>query len=244
MRRQRAVVSVVVTGLVAVAAWVGTQAPAMADTQKTRTNHYAQGYSSKKMVRFFEPNMCVRAWAQGAINFDAHRVDWTRNTSGGGETVYAYYIDNVKLRYNTLTIDTYKPNGSTCTSTAKDYKRIRLEFKSRAYSCSWNPSVSASFPFSVGVSGWPSCGDKNLARWTGTDTNGGHHFKMSNSSGSVTFKGRQEQGSWYQTPQSNLTWGCYGVAAKLSPQSGTAVDTKNTPRMRVCPTWSGSLAGW
>lgn len=219
----------------------GFSSPARADTQKTISEVYRQGYVGRTVTRFAAPNICVRSTFRGVITFRANRRTWKRSMEN--DTLYLYYIDRVKLTNNTLQMQTFKPSGSTCTSTPRNYVRLKATLRSRAYRCDYNQSISVSVPWSVGVSFWPSCGNRELAGWSGTDFDGGHAFRMARTNDAVKFNGIQDSG-WRPSKRSNLTWNCAGVAAFISVTGKSATDARATSRVKACPTWNGSVAGW
>lgn len=212
--------------------------PAQADTQTTKSEAFHQGYNKTVTTRFYSPNMCVKTQYQGVINFRANFRTWKRTTEG--DTLYLYWIDQLSLSNNTMTINTYKPNGSTCTATKMNYVTLKAKLKVRGYACSMNQSLSVGLPWSVGVSFWPECGDEELAGWSEFDANGGSYFKLSHTNDIVKFGGSEEK-NWSPTKRSNLTWNCVGVASDVTPKTGTAVDTKTTSKIKVCPTWNGTV---
>ena len=215
--------------------------PARADTQSPESSTIYQGYARTVTTRFYSPNICVRTSFAGVISFRRNVRTWHRSTEG--DTLDLYWIDRMKLTNNTMTIHTYKPNGSTCTSTPKRYVTLRAKLKAGAYACSMHPSFSVSAPWGVGFSFWPSCGRTELAGWSEFDADGGTHFKLSHSNDRVGGYGSQEK-NWSPTKRTNLTWACAGLAADVTPKTGSAVDTKTTKKIKACPVWNGSTAGF
>ncbi|MEV5003058.1 hypothetical protein [Nocardioides sp. LML1-1-1.1] len=239
--RLAVVLAALVVGATSLVALSLTAPPAHADTQTTKSNIYRQGYVSTVTTRFYSPNICVRTKFLGVISFRANVRTWKRSIEN--DTLYLYWIDQARLSNNTLTVTTFKPNGSSCTSTPKNYLRLSAKLKARGYSCKWSQSISVGVPWQASYSFWPDCGNRELAGWSAKDENGGHYFKMSKTNDVVKFTGSQET-NWSPTKRSNLTWGCLGVAADLTPKTGTAVDTKTTKKIKICPTWNGTTRAW
>jgi hypothetical protein len=240
-RTRRAGLGLAVASTFALLATALTAAPASADTQTTKSQTYHQGYNKTTMTRFYSPNICVKTQFQGVINFRANFETWKRSIER--DTLYLYFIDNVSLSNNTMTVSTFKPNGSTCTTTSKNYETLKAKLKVRSYSCDMNPSLSVSVPWSVGASFWPDCGDKELAGWSMTDDNGGHSFKMSHTNDVVRFGGSQST-NWSPTKRTGLTWNCGGAAADLTVKTGAGGDTKTSAKIKYCPTWDGTTSWW
>ena len=120
--------------------------PAQADYQVRKTNDYIQGYGSRGKVMFYSPHICVRWKLQGVINYRATYIEEHRTTSQPGTTVYGYAVDNVKMTYNSVIINTFRADGSTCTKERKKYSKLEITEKMRGYGCDFNPSISIGAP--------------------------------------------------------------------------------------------------
>lgn len=76
-------------------------------------------------------------------------------------------------------------SSGKCGSTAR-LSKLSLGQHWTGFSCSFNPSLSVSFPWGVSIGGWPSCGDRRQASYT-TTYGRGSFYKQSNSGSPTRF---------------------------------------------------------
>lgn len=72
-----------------------------------------------------------------------------------------------------------------CGSSAR-VSKLSLGQDWTGYSCSFNPSLSVSFPWGVSFAGWPTCGNRNQAGYM-TTYGRGSSFRQSNSGSPTRF---------------------------------------------------------
>lgn len=201
-----------------------------------------QGFSTRGKILFYEPSYCVRWRVSGVLNYRAvYEKYW-------GEAVpqwlYRYYVDRVSITGTALEVNTFKRDGSTCTSKRKNWSKLNLGMHARGYTCRFNPSISVSAPWGVSVSAWPSCGEEELKTLRSSNIPAANHHVMrrSDNADRIAFNGRQKRGP-YEQKKTGLNWSCYGLNFDLNIlQSGVGDDTKYSSRTKACPGWDGSLA--
>ena len=95
-------------------------------------------------------------------------------------------FENIKLTDPVVTATvTYLKKDGSCGSRVK-LSKISLGQHWTGYSCSFNPSLSASFPWGVSIGGWPVCGNRNQASYT-TGYPSKSFYKQSNSGSPTRF---------------------------------------------------------
>lgn len=101
-------------------------------------------------------NICAVFTASGTISYTV-RTD----------ALDHLYYSNQKLNAPRLSvhIDAYSRKFRDC-APSKRVSKMRIGQHWSGYSCSFNPSISATFPWGVGISGWPNCGDREQAAYT------------------------------------------------------------------------------
>ncbi|XBB68633.1 hypothetical protein ABFU82_04780 [Nocardioides sp. WV_118_6] len=233
----------VITTIAAIAV-LFTPTGARADVRSEKSNNYSQGFATVGTTLMVSPNFCIRWAVRGVINYRAREIKVKRNVTQPGTTVYGYAIDRVKLSSHQVEVTTFAPRSGKCTSKRKNYASLQVQEKVRAYSCSWNPQITVGAPWSLGLGFWPSCGNKNLASWGFDVKRAGSHHLATNMADTVKFPGAQEQGNWFTSPQTRLKWSCYGASARITVSVRGASNVMETPRIKICPGWGGSRAGW
>lgn len=96
-----------------------------------------------------------------------------------------------------------------CTRSAVRVRRFQIAQHWTGYSCSFNPHISVSATItglSVGISGWPSCGNRNQAIYE-TSYGPGNHAIQDNTGSPIAFGNTTSWGS----PTSPPPPVCYGV---------------------------------
>ena len=200
-----------------------------------------QGFAKKGTIRYNVPNICVTYHLDGVLNYTAQIRKWY--DSEAGTYLYRESITDVSITTVSLTIDGYRPNGSTCTTTRKKWSEAHLKLGARGYTCYFNPSVSASFPWGIEVSAWPTCGNESLAAYETPLTNASYHHHMIRSTDVIPF----DKDYTFSQAMANTTsvrndirWKCYGIAARIGITiTGVGDDEKPTARAAGCPGWKG-----
>jgi hypothetical protein len=70
---------------------------------------------------------------------------------------------NQRLTNPTLAASVHRYDRGSCTGRST-LTRLSMTQLWSGWSCSFNPSVSASLPWGLSFGGWPSCGNRNRAR--------------------------------------------------------------------------------
>jgi hypothetical protein len=86
----------------------------------------------------------------------------------------------------TLGARVYAYAGGRCGGTAKLYT-ISIGQHWSGYSCDFNPSVSFAAPWGIGVSFWPSCGDRSQVGYTSDYGSGSSYTQYTSGVPPVTF---------------------------------------------------------
>lgn len=150
---------VAVTALVTGAWGVSAAAPSQA-ANNDQTQSVAKSWTSYSPAL----GVCARYNLSATMKF--------RSTYSPAQTTYptkpaGYMVSNARLYNPVLSVKTYSYSSSGgCSTTAKSVSKITFTQHWGGHACSFNPSVSVSVPWGVGVSFWPSCGTKNQARST------------------------------------------------------------------------------
>jgi len=103
--------------------------------------------------------VCVKYALTATITYNAVRY----GPSASGYTDYRVndiYVRSVRL---TTTQVRYDSVSHACTSTGVKWSKMEVSQGWAGYSCSFNPSIIASLPWSIGLSFWPSCASRNQA---------------------------------------------------------------------------------
>ena len=106
-------------------------------------------------------------------------------------------------------------DSGRCGGTAKLY-RISMGQHWSGYSCSFNPSISFSAPWGIGVSFWPSCGDKSQVGYTSDYGSSSSYTQYTSGVPPVTF------GNYFGLPGQNPCYGLY-----VSSQNYVSSNTSN-----------------
>ncbi len=138
---------------------------------------------------------------------------------------------NITLINPVLTASVTSYNGSTCGSAA-NLNAITLEQSWSGYACSFNPSISFGAPWSVGVSFWPSCGNRNLADHNYSNNSTSSHYSQGNT-GSNSHFGDFTGDALNSKP-------CYGVFVDSSITVGSNGDNFTSSAKEVCLPWQHS----
>lgn len=147
-------------GLLVVTSVVVGSSPASANTTRANTD----SFSFSRTYAFPDMYVCVKYALTATITYNAVRY----GPSASGYTDYRVtnvYVKDVRL---TTTQVRYDPVYHSCTTTGVKWKRMEVSQGWAGYSCSFNPTISVSFPWSLSVSFWPGCSNRNQAFYRST----------------------------------------------------------------------------
>lgn len=196
-----------------------------------------EGKSSARWMRFHSPNVCIRWSVQGVLQY---RAGYIYRDLVNSSPTHTYYVDNVRISVPSITVRAYRPSGSTCTTrTPINWQKITVRHTARASQCDWNPSVSASFPWSVGFSFWPSCGKKRTAYIQGS-IGRSSSYRINRTEAVLKFAAAQEK--VYGTKKTGLRWKCLGMGVTVTVTRNNTEDQKSG-RTPICFNWDGNLRG-
>lgn len=216
--------------------------PANADTEKSKS--FREGYSSSGTIRLHSPSICIK-WRMSGVK-DYLAVYNHRDPASTADT-YTYLV-SMKLRYNSLRLTGYKPDGAKCPNKVrKPWSQISIEAHTRGYKCNFNPSVSSSvgFPasFNIGLEIWPTCSTKakTFLKFRSGRKRSTHVLR--NDPAVVSFAGQERT---FLKPNKKINWKCYGVNFGFQITVGNVTNSAKarSPRARICPNWRGSVSGW
>jgi hypothetical protein len=135
-----------------------------------------------------------------------------------GSGAYSSYVwENQKLNSPKVAATVHLYRGGRCGS-SRELTELDLGQHWTGYGCSFNPSLSVSFPWGVAVGGWPSCGDRNQAEYD-TEYNVKSSTYTQNNSGSPTAFGD------YYDPEDVYPGPCYGVFVSAVAYIGAKSDS-------------------
>ena len=79
-------------------------------------------------------------------------------------------LENLRVVTPTLAAQTYKydPGSHACTSRRQRVSQFHFSEHYAGFACDWNPSISISAPWGVGLSFWPSCANKKAGIFEGS----------------------------------------------------------------------------
>ena len=117
-------------------------------------------YSKSWVFRSHHIRRCVTYRVSGTIYYTAVAMPNPRNPP----PEIAYKAITLTDPVLSATVTRYTSAGR-CTSGVSLTKLTMGQYWS-GYSCSYNPSLSVSWPFGVSVSAWPNCGNKRQAGYT------------------------------------------------------------------------------
>lgn len=149
---------------------------------------------------------CVTYTVTGSIKYDTQRLQ------PSGDIVWTHQRLSPQPTFR-ASVHAY--NGGRCGGTAKLYS-IRMGQHWSGYSCSFNPAVSFAAPWGIGVSFWPSCGDKSQVGYTSDYGSSSSYTQYTSGVPSVTF------GVYAGLPGQNPCYGLY-----VSSQNYVSSSTSN-----------------
>lgn len=123
---------------------------------------------------------CIRIRTHGTIAYTAVKHP---NPHDPPPTIT---FKNIRLTDPVITASvTRLLSSGKCGSSAR-LSKLSLGQHWTGYACSFNPSLSVSFPWGVSIGGWPNCGDRRQASYT-TTYGRGSFYKQSNSGSPTRF---------------------------------------------------------
>jgi hypothetical protein len=182
-----------------------------AHAQKKRTTSDMQiKYHNSWLFKSHPLKRCITLATHGTIKYTAVTHPNPRDPPP------TITFKNIKLTDPVVTATvTYLRKSGSCGSRVS-LSKISLGQHWTGYSCSFNPSLSVSFPWGVSVGGWPVCGGRKQASYT-TSYGSGSFYKQSNS-GSPTQFGNV-------TIDAGQTAPSYGVFASVVAYVGRTSDS-------------------
>lgn len=214
--------------LVTAALAVLIASPAAANTSQANT----ENFSRSRTIVNTALQTCVDYTITGELKYTAKRYGPTaidRNVE--------WRLEDIRIVTPTLSAQTYRydPGNHACTTNAQRVDDIEFSERWAGYGCNWNPSISISAPFGVGVSFWPDCDDKKAGIFTGHRATAGTGFSKGWDDGRVEYPnqglGLKPQGVGPDEPN------CYGVVARFDITIGGSGRAFRSPvRHKVCPT--------
>ena len=177
----------------------------------------SQRYSSHRYVWIPEFNMCASTYVVATIKAD---VTFTPIEGGAYATIHT---PRVVDPYMLVTLK------KKCDDNALLKRKHTANFVSYnnyfyGYKCSYNPSFSVAFPWSVGVGVTPDCGDEKVARHGDRQPNARRAYRFEVSSEGYAFRWDQQK---THTQPANLSL-CTSVSGYLSFK-----DTEGTVRKKA-----------
>ncbi|WP_134740987.1 hypothetical protein [Nocardioides sp. 503] len=216
--------------------------PASADTEKSK--YFKEGYSTSGTIRLHSPSICIKWTVNGVKDYLA--VYNHRDPASTSDT-YTYLV-SMKLRYNSLRLAGFKPDGASCPNKVrKAWSQISIEAHTRGYKCSFNPSVSSfiGFPasFDLGLEIWPSCDTKAKTFLKFSSETKRRAALLRNDDAVLSYVGQERT---FLKPNKKIAWKCYGVNFGFQITVGNTTNSakSRSSRVRICPNWRGSVAGW
>ena len=122
--------------------------PAGANTRKANTD----GFSRSATVVNTTLQTCVHYTITGKLRYVAKRYGPTAI-----ENNIDWRLENLRVVTPTLAAQTYKydPGSHACTSRRQRVSQFHFSEHYAGFACDWNPSISISAPWGVGLSFWP-----------------------------------------------------------------------------------------
>jgi hypothetical protein len=164
---RRALFAVLTIALIYPLTGVGTASAATtsaAAPAATKLGNYSVSYKDSWTFKSKNIGICVVFTATGKITYS---VSYAAN----GKFQFRYTWSSQKLNDPTVEADVHAYANGSCIGPGLA-TGMELGQAWTGYACSYNPSLSVSVPWAVGVSFWPSCGNRNQAeyhhRYSGT----------------------------------------------------------------------------
>lgn len=227
-----------VVGLLALAgglAAVSTRAEAAGSlaTDKTVSQSDAFTYSLTQSTGF---GTCVRHTVTFTAFYDYTRRFAARDQLGA---VFIEYFDFFPSNVRVVGPKVVSRVQTSCVNaTATNLTQLEVTQRFRGYSCSFNPSISVGVPFAVGISAWPSCGNKEVAAYTTANGADASLYTQFNSAALVRLGASSYRG-WIKSDgtRSIATYvrpDCYGYMLSTKAYKGGSSDTYNSAPIQWC----------
>jgi hypothetical protein len=192
----------------------GVAHAAPASTSKTGHVNYSKAWT----FRSAPLKLCVQFVASGKITYAE-----TAAPTGRGVD---YEYNAITVRAPELTATTEHLKGKTCSGTTK-VSSVTITQAWGGYSCGFNPSISASFPWGVGISFWPSCSNRDQADYS-QPFGSGYHYIQDNTGDDFSY------GKYTNALPTSNTPPCYGVYVTGNVRVGNHSDTYRGGANSVC----------
>jgi hypothetical protein len=164
-------------------------------------------------------------WKWVSPPFAKHGIDRCMDIKVFGKFTYTLYAEasgravflewkNQKLNTPDLTVTVHREN---CKRSARLTEAKPGQYWA-GYSCSFNPSISVTAPWGVGIGLWPSCGSRTQASYVVTIPGRNSTYNADNSGSPSVFGD-------YTTVLGAAKPPCYGVYVSLEAFAGTSVDS-------------------
>jgi hypothetical protein len=215
-------------GVVALVMAALLASPAGANTKKANTDRFSRSGDVVNVTL----QTCVHYRITGSLKYVAKRYGPTAITND-----IDWRLERLRVVTPTLAAQTYKydPGSHRCTSRPQRVSEIAFSERHAGFACDWNPAISISAPWGVGLSFWPSCSSKPAAIFSGHHTTPGTGLSKGWDSARVKYGdqhlGLKRKGDRPDKPQ------CYGVIASFDIRiGGSARAFKAAKRHKICPT--------
>lgn len=207
----RSRVSAVLTfaGAIVLATAGAAQAAVPAAGSALKTEHRAVSYSVTWHFRSRAIHRCVTLRATGTVKYAETKMPNPHDPPP--EIAFT----SIKLTNPRLSATVYHYGKGRCGSRER-LTKISIGQHWTGYSCSYNPTLSVSYPWGISVSAWPSCGDRRQAHYS-TGYGRGSYYRQSNS-GSPTRFGNDTIDYQASAP-------CYGITASTVAYVGSRSDS-------------------
>ena len=194
-----------------------------AGAAEASTVHKNTDYYTASSMRFVSNlQACVSYSVSGKITYTSEKL---ANPTGPGNYYRIRKITFIAPK-TTATMYRYDPGNHACTKKKLTLAKFKVSQAITGYDCSYNPQVSVSFPFSVGVGFWPSCKDRRAGRYSGAVSKK-HTIIQSNQDSRIKFV---DQVNTSAKPR------CYGAAVNFKLTYGSTVATASSGWMKICLT--------
>ena len=192
--------------------------------QAVKLGNYEVAYAKSWTFKAEDIGVCATFRVTGDITYS---VSYRPND----KLHLRYMWTSQKLHDPTLITTIHAYNHGACNKPARAVK-VKMSQAYSGYSCSFNPSLSFGLPWSVGVSGWPSCGNRDLARFLDVYTGDKTTYKQFDSGIRTGF------GEYDSVPplEHAPTPPCYGVyvTGTVYEGSGSTSDSYGGSPAKVC----------
>jgi hypothetical protein len=168
-------------------------------------------YSKSWTFKSVPLGRCVFITASGSVTYTTSSV-----FSGGHAGFTTYYWKSQKLTAPKLTISTTAMGTKASCLASATVTKATLDQHWAGYSCSFNPSISASVPWGISVSAWPGCSSRTQGHYSTTYSTTASTYTQNNTGSKLTFA------DWNSLSSSAP---CYGVFPSIVIYSGSSSDS-------------------